>query len=232
MGVDERGAGEQSLARLAASALLDETDSTREKTDLALQYQLISPWTHCIVVAEREAGEAGDGLPQQRQVPHMVPAGWGGSGSVVCASEVIDVMMSEPVTYRLERDMNDYDRTASPSFLRSRRESTSGSELKKFVRNLNRAYPAEEGKTLDRPDLSSLRALGLEDSLLERIVAMVDQGVDELVAVAAFFSWLLAQPVAVQLEIGAARVCRLVVKRQMVAAETMQRFEDEMTAVV
>lgn len=70
------------IARLAAAMRLPELDAKRGAKE-ALAYQLVSPWTHCLVVAERAAGEKAKHLPELRQVKHTLAAGWGGVGSVL-----------------------------------------------------------------------------------------------------------------------------------------------------
>ncbi len=51
-------------------------------TQLALQYQLMSPHTHCILVHERARADQATGQAQLHRVPNMMAAGWGGSGTV------------------------------------------------------------------------------------------------------------------------------------------------------
>lgn len=57
------------------------TDDSRERLRLALQYQLLSPLTNYLVVAERE--EKSGQLPELVKVPQMQAAGWSGSGAVM-----------------------------------------------------------------------------------------------------------------------------------------------------
>jgi hypothetical protein len=54
-----------------------------EAQQIALQHQLLSPYTACYALAERDV-KAQD-LPQLRVTPHMLAAGWGGAGSVLSA---------------------------------------------------------------------------------------------------------------------------------------------------
>ncbi len=72
------------VARLAASmrlAALAEADARQ----LAVRYQLASPYTHWLVIAERAEGEKGSELPALRKVPQTLAAGWGGTGSVTAS---------------------------------------------------------------------------------------------------------------------------------------------------
>jgi Ca-activated chloride channel family protein len=45
-------------------------------------YQLVTEWTCLIAVAQRAKADKAGTVPQLVQVPNMVPAGWGGSGTV------------------------------------------------------------------------------------------------------------------------------------------------------
>lgn len=80
---DEHG----DLTRIAASARIRETifgsgdGSQNEMTDLALKHQIISPFTNYILVHQR-GEESTNALPELRQIPTMLAAGWGGVGSI------------------------------------------------------------------------------------------------------------------------------------------------------
>jgi Ca-activated chloride channel homolog len=70
------------IPRLAIhEALADENEA--DAAQLALQYQLVSPYTNYLVVAVRAKGEKAQDLPVLRKMPQMLAAGWGGSSSVV-----------------------------------------------------------------------------------------------------------------------------------------------------
>jgi Ca-activated chloride channel family protein len=60
--------------------LLDSVASTAQ--ELAVQYQLVTDDTNFILVQERTADEKALEMPEAHQVAQMLPAGWGGSGSV------------------------------------------------------------------------------------------------------------------------------------------------------
>ena len=75
------------LPRLAADRRLTGLDQATA-TALAVRYQLVSPYTHFVLRDQRDAAEQADTLPQVRQVPHQLAAGWGGMGSVASAQPV------------------------------------------------------------------------------------------------------------------------------------------------
>lgn len=76
--------GLSSVARLAAAIGLSRADDTTGLAT-ALRYRLISPWTHCLVVAPRAEQDRAREAPKLRKVPQTLAAGWGGSGARVLA---------------------------------------------------------------------------------------------------------------------------------------------------
>ena len=76
------------LPRMAASVRLRSTDtdaSTPAAFDaaaLAVAYQLVTDKTNFLLVHERADGEKAMDMPELQKVAQMVPAGWGGTGSV------------------------------------------------------------------------------------------------------------------------------------------------------
>ena len=77
------GTGEvpSTLARLARARELKALTDAEAGAALAVCYQLMSPWTSYVVLAERAEGERAAELPALRKVPQMLAAGWGGTGS-------------------------------------------------------------------------------------------------------------------------------------------------------
>lgn len=65
------------LLRLGRMRQMEETDSQKEKSGLALKYELVSDLTSVILVYEREDGEKIEGLPKIQQVPQMAAHGHG-----------------------------------------------------------------------------------------------------------------------------------------------------------
>jgi len=79
--IDETSDFHANLPRLAAHARLKELDAKQAQA-LAVEYQLVSEYTSCVLVYQRAAGEKADATPELRKVPQMLAAGWGGLGSV------------------------------------------------------------------------------------------------------------------------------------------------------
>jgi Ca-activated chloride channel family protein len=78
-----------SVARIAAAQRLKLLDDAAGLA-CALRYQLVSRWTHAIVVAERAPEDKTDGLPALRVVPQMMAAGWSGMGIVAASLKVAE----------------------------------------------------------------------------------------------------------------------------------------------
>ena len=72
------------LPRLAAFRRMANLP-VEEATALAVEYQLVTAHTHFLMVDVRAAGEKAQDLPELRAVPHLLAAGWGGTGRVADA---------------------------------------------------------------------------------------------------------------------------------------------------
>jgi len=86
-----------------------------QSLELALQYQLVTDQTNLILVHVREEHHKAEGLPTLDNIPHMQAAGWGGLGSVICAS----VASTTP----------DYGAMSTPSVWRTRDRSAAAAKV-------------------------------------------------------------------------------------------------------
>jgi len=75
------------LARLAAAWAIEEADPETAR-QLAITYQLISPFTNFLVVDQRPDEQKSRELPLLLKTPQMLAAGWGGAGSVTSSQDV------------------------------------------------------------------------------------------------------------------------------------------------
>jgi len=79
---------EDTLSRLAASVRLramEPTAQNGETTDaeqLAVSYQLVTDQTNFLLIHERAEAEKSTDMPTLVAVEHMLPAGWGGTGTI------------------------------------------------------------------------------------------------------------------------------------------------------
>jgi Ca-activated chloride channel family protein len=79
-------AGGETLARVAAAVRLQSLGAEEaEAVALAVAYQLVTDRTNFLLVHARAEGEAPTELPELHKVAQMLPAGWGGLGSVLAA---------------------------------------------------------------------------------------------------------------------------------------------------
>lgn len=85
------------VARVAAARRMP-TLSEADARAAALQYQLVGPHTHWLVVAERAEDEKSEHLPALRKVPQTLAAGWGGIGAALIDDPAIaSAMLNTPI---------------------------------------------------------------------------------------------------------------------------------------
>ena len=75
----------EALPRFAAAMKLPDL-SDHVATALAVEYNLVSPFTNFLAVMDRAEGEKPRDLPGLRTVAHNIPHGWGGVGVLASAS--------------------------------------------------------------------------------------------------------------------------------------------------
>jgi hypothetical protein len=167
---DSTGAGiaPEDWLRIAAATRIrellaqDESALDVEATALALKHQLMSPFTNYLFVQQRTEDAAKD-LPELRQTPSMLAAGWGGTGQV---REDGDLHLAIPVPLRCretERGREDEDlhlETRTPDYLdvpmflrRTAEPDYSPRELIEFMNTRFTIVAPERkfSKTLDEP---------------------------------------------------------------------------------
>ncbi|SMC83800.1 VIT domain-containing protein [Polynucleobacter kasalickyi] len=70
------------LARLGATKRLKDLIRDKEKTELALRYQLVTENTNCLLIHVRLEEEKPLDLPELQKIAQMQAAGWGGASSI------------------------------------------------------------------------------------------------------------------------------------------------------
>jgi Ca-activated chloride channel family protein len=81
-------------SRIRVDQLIKRSGSSRSEEELkqlALNYQLASPYTAHVVVDPRSESDKSSGMPELRKVPQMMAAGWHGMGAVACHAEMANV---------------------------------------------------------------------------------------------------------------------------------------------
>ncbi len=120
------------LPRLVASARIQRIERLRqddpiaanlttEPTQLAVQYQLVSEHSNFLLVHERAEGEQATDMPELHTVAQMVPAGWGGAGTICFSRKTIDL----PTTMASAVEAQAYAGMAVPAVWRSVRRQPS-----------------------------------------------------------------------------------------------------------
>jgi Ca-activated chloride channel family protein len=109
------------IARVAAARRLPDL-SEPAGPETALRYQLISPWTHWLVIAERPDAEKSTDLPALRKVPNTLAAGWGGTGAAASHASMAMACADIPTVFRMRKPAADtatVHEPGIPAFLRA-----------------------------------------------------------------------------------------------------------------
>ena len=198
---------------------LVETDALSAQ-ELAVQYQLVTDETNFILVHERAENEKALEMPEANQVPQMLAAGWGGTGSVRRSRS----MMIQPDYCELDIGNDDQflmahssmvpRRSASSADLHedfctfaqfpiAQTDSTTSADL------MQSRYPSDPDNSVMSPAMlcdwltiygstqwlntyTSLRGLGLGQVICEWLEFEIGFGKDEALVVRAFIAVLLS----------------------------------------
>lgn len=106
------------LSRITASVRIQFTETdcligvTSEVTQLAVDYQLVTNKTNFLLVHERSENEKPIDMPDLHKVAQMIPAGWGGVGSIKfsrrqgVSEDQVDYLQA-PAVFRMARKVRD-----------------------------------------------------------------------------------------------------------------------------
>ena len=134
-------ANDGNLARLGASQRLSALTEEKQLS-LALEYQLITEQTNCILVHVRGAEEKATDMPELQKIAQMQAAGWGGAGTVhetvlhcmAPMQDSIQYSMASVSACRVPSNNIDYSQYDLPRVFRSSREADTSSDLDSFDR--------------------------------------------------------------------------------------------------
>ena len=131
------------LARMAIHTRLHEdAPGAAQRTQLACDYGLVTAHTNFLLTLERAAGEKAQAMPGLQRVAQMLPAGWGGAGSVVGNGMPKQVAVwrresaSDQVRAMQANGLDSYD---IPAFLRG-----AGDELRASMPSRHRPKPLRQ----------------------------------------------------------------------------------------
>ena len=230
------------LPRLAAARRIAQL-SAEDATALAVEYQLVTPHTHFLMVDVRAEGEKATELPELRAVPHRLAAGWGGLGSVVMAASCM-APMEEKLEYLAEPAFLRRGPLPPPPAPMAAPEPQSARKSRMFGRvramfdvlqepspplataadspwgfarwlEANAARLADPGQPL--PALDELARASLPDDLLARLRELVAQGEAEEAVVAALLHAFLQHGPECRLPRNASRTIRSRFQKQVSA---------------
>lgn len=177
-----------SLARMATAARLQDGVADAEEVVLAVKYQLVTTRTNLIVVHQRASADKAKDLPALAEQAQMLAAGWGGTGrvadvGVACLS--MDALQA-PLVLRRSRPSAEASFQDTVLEKRARKEALGPEE---FVASL-----AWEGATAEprMPEaIGHLRRLGVPPEICDELERLKALGIKESVVVAAFLVILL-----------------------------------------
>ena len=178
------------LPRVAVHTRLPTLES-KEATELAGRYQLVTEHTSCVLVFERDEDQKSGEVPALRKVLQILAAGWGGMGSVECCNMALEApvlhknaMLADFKEAGLhDRDMDYLD---VPAFLR--RQAPTGFDY--LVSSLNARYPETTTAELDIATIAELVALGLDPGVADALLDLISKRVTERDIVAVFLAIL------------------------------------------
>ena len=124
-------ANDGNLARLGASQRLSALTEVKQLS-LALEYQLITEQTNCILVHVRDAEDKATDMPELQKIAQMQAAGWGGAGTVhetvlhcmAPMQDSIQYSMASVSACRSSSSDIDYSQYDLPRVFRSSREDS------------------------------------------------------------------------------------------------------------
>lgn len=188
------------IVRLGAKQRLPHLEETEQQA-WAVKHQLITKNTDYLITVERGEGKKAEDLPELQNQPQMLPAGWGGTSSVIVKACVERAVLYSPA--RGSHDSIafsaapavDYSHLDVPAVCRKRSVTVealanmSSNGYSKFIEKLN----ASTGKLFRRipSNLEQLLKLPLPDSLNNLITEFKSEGVPPEAVIHSFYSALL-----------------------------------------
>ena len=188
------------IARMRAAEFvsnLEESDNNRQKT--AIEYQLMSRFTNYIIVEERSNKEKAKDLPKLRKVKHIVPAGHGGMGSVMCSVSPAE-MRSE--AFSLSRSNISHRKRSrllrAPDFTSSVMESSNEFYSQEqaynlpqhFTKSIDLYFSGDTGLEKENPSFEDLKQMGLPKKYIAMLSKLLKNDKQEKEIIAAFLFFL------------------------------------------
>jgi len=224
------------LARMAAAARMKGLEDRAEILELALLYRLASPCTSLFALTVRSEEERARDLPELRRTPHMLAAGWGGSGRVAADLDDEDILreLSSPPASIFDEDLSAMGEFCLDLSATDELRLELDEELSVILASIDKP-PAEEGceglwDDLDerfrldqywRPTLDELLRRGLPSDLAAELKRLVEGGEKEEAVVAALLGHLVRKDETGWLSRQARRVVAKILKESSCSRELL-----------
>ena len=182
-GVAGADAARSDLARMGAAQRLPAIGDEAAATELAVQYQLLSEWTDCLVVHVRAEADKAHELPSLVKVPQVLAAGWHGIGTVHDAALAPMKAMYSQAPPPPEAAVSPLPDMIAPA--PDPMPGTIRSPVEIVAAMNEHSLPA-------MPTLDDLAALGIPDEFIDRLRELADTGEDAR-AVAVIFLYLICE---------------------------------------
>lgn len=141
-GAPATASADDTLARIAAAHRITALDQPQAQ-QLAIDYQLLTKYTNCILVHERAEADKATELAQLHRVSSMLAAGWGASSTVRPVLGTITNAMIAPSVWRTNRAQagislnallsHSMDEVEIPAFLRKENDGDAPVSLQDMV---------------------------------------------------------------------------------------------------
>lgn len=189
------GAVPGTTSRMAAAVEIRSLSDVEPIEALAVKYQLMSPHTNYLAIDVRSEKERAEDLPELRQTPQMMAAGWGGAGTVK-ASVAASIIFEESCDMSLDLEEPRFSRRKSIYYERipgdyGSLEDDTIKQMDNFVNRLNECFEGfglswllQRGRKVS--SIADLVRLGVPEEVVEELNELVAEGADEKIVVAMF----------------------------------------------
>jgi Ca-activated chloride channel homolog len=193
------------IVRLGAKQRLATLDEDQRQS-WAVAYQLITADTDYLITVERSSDEKATDLPALQTQPQMLPAGWGGSSSVVTKANLNSVRqrrshlrgpLSNQIFYSIEAPSRSYDQIAEfPSVVRSRNmvedivAGLSNTGYNRFIEKLNQMSGRRLYSKIPTT-LEQLLKLPVPETLAKLLAKLATEGVAKEELIQSFYVALM-----------------------------------------
>jgi len=181
------------LPRIAGAAWIAEQPDKAE--ELGLRYRLVTAATDCIVIHARSAEEKTGELPALRSVPHMLAAGWGGTGTVNARSA--RVALAQPSPPAMSGIAYDASSDIASEFALLAMDSNEEPDWLIWIERFGELIRWDAyAKRLSVSTVAELRSCGIPGDIAEKLERIARETGDEYLVVLTYCHELLTLDVA------------------------------------